>query len=156
MTTTSSLATLQTIRAHLLAWNTNAVQTAIGTASGAGSDGKLYIDQAPDAVSFPYGVLRILDRSQLGDDGGYAFRLEVELHLYHRPRVQLSALRGIADLCERALRGYRDLTAGVIVSRNGLTRATILYEEPADRDLVCERLVCPFYVHETLHVQDAP
>lgn len=155
MATTSQLATLQAVRTRLLTWNSNAIKTALGTLSGAGSDGKLYIDQAPDSVTYPYGVLRMADWREQGDDGGFARRCEVELHLVTRPRTNASALKTIADHCERALRAWVDVSAGAIVARRGLTRGTVLYEEPADREVVLERLLIPLYVHPTYHTQDS-
>jgi hypothetical protein len=146
---------LKAIRSRLLTFSTGALATALGTASGAGSDGKLYIDQAPDDVTYPYGTLRVVDRRSEGDDGGFARRLEVEIHLYHRPRNTASTLKAMADLCERALRAWVDVSSGVIVSRLGIARGSLTYEEPADRELILERLVVPFYVHETLHTQDS-
>lgn len=155
MATTSQLATLQAIRTRLLSFSGGVVATALGTLSGAGSDGKLYIDQAPDNVTVPYGVLRIADWRSEGDDGQFARRVEVELQLLTRPRTNASALKGIADHCERAMRAWRDVSSGVLCARQGLTRATVLYEEPADREVVLERLLIPLYVHPTYTTQDS-
>lgn len=154
MTTTTSRETMHVIRTRLLTYSGNALATALGTAVGA-TDGRLYIDQAPDDGTYPYGVLRIADRRDQGDDGGFARRIQVELHLYHRGRSNAPTLKGMADLCERALRRWRDVTSGAVVAQSGLTRASITYDDPADRELVCERILAPFYVHETLHTQDS-
>lgn len=155
MATTSQLATLQAVRSRLLAWSGGAIAAALGTLAGAGSGGKLYIDQAPDTVTVPYGVLRIADWRSEGDDGQFARRVEVELQLLTRPRTNASALKGIADNCERALRAWRDVSSGVLCVRQGLTRATVFFEEPADRDVVMERLLIPLYVHPTYLTQDS-
>lgn len=155
MSTTSQLATLQAIRTRLLTFSGGVVASALGTLAGAGSDGKLYIDQAPDPVSYPYGVLRIVDWRSQGDDGGFARRMQVELQLVARPRAQATALKAIADHCERALRAWSDVSAGPIVATQGLSRATVVFEEPADRDVVLERLLIPLYVHPQVLTQDS-
>lgn len=154
MATTSQLATLQAIRTRLLSFDGGVVVSALGTASGAGSAGKLYIDQAPDTVTVPYGVLRAVDWRSEGDDGQFARRAQVELHLMSRPRSAASALKAIADDCERALRSWVDASSGPIRVQ-GITRATVFYEEPADREVVLERLLISLYVHPTYHTQDS-
>lgn len=154
MATSSQLATLQAIRLHLLTWNSGVIAAALGAFAGAGSAGKLYVDQAPDTVTYPYGVMRAVDWRAEGDDGSYARRLQLELHLVHRPRGNASAIKAIADNAERALRAWRDLTSGAIVAQQGITRATVFYGEPADREVVLERLLIPLYVHATYLTQD--
>lgn len=155
MTTSSQLATLQLIRRRLLSFSGGVVTTALGTLSGAGSDGKLYIDQAPDTVTYPYGVLRIADWRSEGDDGQFARRVVVELQLVTRPRSNASAIKSIADNCERAMRAWRDVDSGAVWTQQGMTRATVTYEEPADREVVMERLLIPLGVHPTLTTQDS-
>jgi len=155
MATTSQLATLQAIRERLLTFDGGALDTLLGAGTGAASDGRLYIDQAPDSAVYPYGVLRILDWREQGDDGGFARRVQVEVQLITRPRSQAAALKEAADLCERAMRAWVDVTAGPIVAQRGMTRATVLYEAPADREVVMERLLIPLYVHPQYHTQDS-
>ena len=158
MSTASQTATLQAVRTRLLAYTPpggSSGTTLLGTRAGAAADGKLYIDQAPDDVTDPYGVLRIADWRSEGDDGGFARRLEIELQLRTRPRSAAAALKLIADQFERALRSWADTTAGVIVSRQGLTRSTVFFEAPADREVVLERLLIPMYVHAQYLTQDS-
>lgn len=158
MATDSQLATLEAIRDRLLTYTPSGGSSGaalLGALDGAGSDGKLYIDQAPDHATLPYGVLRILDWRGQGDDGGYARRVQVELQLTHAPRRNAGALKAIADQCERALRGWSDVSAGVIVAQPDISRGTAFYEAPADREQVLERLVIPLYVHPQYLTQDS-
>lgn len=154
MSTATAVDFVKAVRTRLLTFNGGAIATALGTADGAGSDGKLYLDQVPDPMPFPFGVLSVLDWRAEGDDGAYARRFEVELSLFHRPRSSAAALKAIADQCERALRSWTDFSSGPMVVTPGMLRATVRYEAPADRELVQERLVIPGYVHPTYLTQD--
>jgi hypothetical protein len=158
VSTATKVATLQVIRTRLLAYTPSGGQsgaTRLGTMAGAGSDGKLYVGQAPDGVTYPYGVLRCPDWRQEGDDGGYLRRLEVECQLFHRPRAQHAALLAIADQFERALRKW-DATGGDVLHVYDLSRQTIHYDEPADRELVQERLLITVGALPSFLAQDSP
>ena len=158
MSTGSQLAVLQAVRTRLLTYTPSGGSSGavlLGALAGAGSDGKLYLDQAPDDVTEPYGVLRVLDWRSEGDDGGFARRLELELQLRTRPRSAATALHALADQCERALRAWRDVSSGALVARQGLTRATVFFEAPADREVVLERLLVPMYAHAQYLTQDS-
>jgi hypothetical protein len=158
VSTASKVATLQVLRTRLLSYTPSGGQsgaTRLGTLTGAASDGKLYIGQAPDTVTYPYGVLRWLDWRQQGEDGGYLRRPIAELALFHRQRAQEAALQAIADQFERALRKW-DATGGDVVHVFDLTRQTIYYEAPADRELVQERLLIEVLASPSYLTQDAP
>jgi hypothetical protein len=158
MSTASQVATLQVLRTRLLSYTPSGGQsgaTRLGTLSGSASDGKLYIAQAPDTVTYPYGVLRWADYRQLGDDGGYLRRAVVELQLFHRPRAQESALMAIADQFERALRKWGP-ASGDVLHVYDLTRQTVHYDAPADRELVQERLLITVGALPSYLGQDSP
>lgn len=157
MATESELATLKVIRTRLLTFTPSGGSSGaalLGTGPGAASDGKLHIDQAPDNVTFPYGVMRFVDWTPEGEDGGYAHRGQLECQLFHRPRGEASAIKTIADQFERALRKWVYTTSGIIVIQS-VTRGSITYEAPADRELVQERLLASLYAHPQYLTQDS-
>jgi hypothetical protein len=148
-----SVATLtaveQAIRTRLLTFNSSALRTALGTATGAGSDGKLYIDQPPDAVAPPYGVMRFLDFPVTGVDGGAMVKGTLEVMLYGRPRAQGAALKAAGALVLDAWQAFSDTTAGnaqCLVARDAQGFTLIPYTDPADRELVVCRILLPFMV----------
>lgn len=150
MTTASTSAVLNTIRSRLLTFvpsGGSSLATLLGsTTSGAGSDGKLYLNQAPDSVTGFYAVLRLIDAPQVGLDGGFMIRGACELMLYGRPRSQQSAVERMADNVVAAWRDwvYTEATGNCIASRDVASRLVVPYLEPADRDLVAVRLVLNF------------
>lgn len=139
----------QAIRTRLLTFNSNALRTALGTATGAGSDGKLYIDQPPDSVTHPYGVMRFVDLPVTGVDGGAMVKGTLEVILYGRPRSQGSALKAAGAMVMEAWQGYTDTAAGnaqCLVARDASGMSLIPYTDPTDRELVACRLLLPFMV----------
>lgn len=150
MSVVSTVSMLQTIRTRLLTFTPLGgvtLATLIGsTTSGAGSSGKLYLDQPPDDVTGFYGVMRVIDLPQQGLDGGFMVKGTLELMLYGRPRSQGSAVNRLADVATEAWNNYRytESTGRCLVARDVTNRATITYEAPADRELVMVRLLLPF------------
>lgn len=156
MSTTSAEQVLRALRERLLSFDGDALRTALqATAGGSGQTGKLYIEQAPDDATYPYGVLHVLDVREDGDDGGFARRWLVELQLTDKPRGKAGVLKAMGDTAERAMRAWVDTTAGVIVAQRGLSRATVNFDEPGVREVMVERLVIPLYVHAQYLTQDS-
>jgi hypothetical protein len=109
------------------------------TVSGAGIDGKLYWDRAPDNITsttpIRWGVLRLKNR-RASDENAEREVADLEVMLYARPRSQKATLEGIADRMDQAMRRYRDMSSGVI-GCVGRTRNTLPpFKEPADSDVV--------------------
>jgi hypothetical protein len=114
------------------------------TESGAGADGNLYWDRAPDnldrtmaALSLPlrWGVLRLKNRRSDMENAEREV-VELEVMLYGRPRNQKAVLEGVADRMDMAMRRYRDASSGFLGSI-GKTRNTLPpFKEPADSDVV--------------------
>lgn len=151
MATTSTTSILQTIRSRLLTFvpsGSSTLATLLGsTSSGAGSDGKLYLVQAPDNITGFYGVMRVLDMPQEGLDGGAMVRGMVELILYGRPRSQQSAVERMADVATEAWTNwlYTEVTGNCIAARDVDNRISMPpFGEPADRELVAVRLLLRF------------
>lgn len=155
MANTNTLTQLLTVvRARLLTFvpsvpgggTTTTLAARLGTATGAGSDGKLYITQAPDTVTHPYGVMRWVGGFVSGDDGGFQMRGPIELQLYHYGRKNEPTMNGMMDICEQAWRDYVALAVNdSIVAQRMYGRAVVPYEAPADRELVCVRALFPLY-----------
>lgn len=115
------------------------------TDGGAGSDGKLFWDRAPDNIDARaagstdptvWGVLRLKNRRQSGDHGEREL-MELEVMLYGRPRSQKALLEGIADRMDQAMLRYSDRTSGLVGTFPGRTRNTLPpFKEPAASDVV--------------------
>lgn len=149
MSTASSVAILQAIRTRLLTFTPQTGSTLavlLGTLTGAGSDGKLYLNAAPDTVTYPYGVLRLIGRDPDGDDGRFLQKPIAELHFYHRPRSNTAACEALADRVEEAWHHWVATTGDIISARAIEGRVTITFSDPADRELVCVRMLLPFRV----------
>lgn len=151
MSTASTLAILQTVRSHLLTYVPSSGSTLAvllgATTSGAGSDGKLYLDHAPDHITGFYGLMRLIDAPVEGWNGGRTMRGLIELHLFGRPASQLAAVNRMADVVAEAWRDYQCSEAGTarcIVARDIQTRTVIPFDLPADREVVLVRLLLPF------------
>ena len=150
MSVASTVSMLQTVRTRLLTFTpaaTSTLATLLGsTTSGAGSDGKLYLDQPPDDVTGFYGVLRLLDLPQQGLDGGFMVQGLLEAHFFGRPRSQASAVKRLGDVTVEAWNHYRytESTGRCLIARDVTHRSTITFEAPTDRELVVERLLLPF------------
>lgn len=160
MSTSSLTGVLQIIRTRLLSFapaTGSTLATQLGsTASGAGSDGKLYLNQAPDNITGFWGVLRLINAPQEGMDGGLMLRCEAELILYAQGRTNQSAVERMADTVEQAWLwyGYAEVN-GTIIAGKITNRFPIPYQPPADRELVAIRLVLPFRTTPQFLVQYA-
>jgi hypothetical protein len=121
------------------------VATELGsTASGAGQDGNLYWDRAPDnldrimatlGLPLRWGVLRLKNwRDIPGQSEGKLTELEVML--YGRPRSQRATLQGIADRMDMAMVRYVDASSGVLASSVSTRNTLPPFKEPADSDVV--------------------
>lgn len=151
MSTATWTGVLQIARTRLLTYtpptgSTLAVRLG-GTSTGSGSDGKLFFDQAPDDLTGLWGVFRIIDAPVTGFDGRNLIRAQAELILYGRPRKMAAKVRACADVVCQAWKYYTYTeTNGVFLTDPITSRFTIPYTEPADRELVAERLLLPFRV----------
>jgi hypothetical protein len=141
---------------------TTTLAAMLGTATGAGSDGKLYLDEAPDGMAKPYGVMRLIDKRPQGDDGRYLSRGFVEVIFYDHDRSGHSTtpkqfVNACADRVEEAWLRWeasgtdQTLRAGPIESR-----FTIPYTDPVDRSLKAVRLLLGFHVVPGHLAQYAP
>lgn len=160
MSTATTLAVLREIRSRLLTFapmgGGATLATLLGsTASGSGSDGKLFLNQAPDSISGFWAVLRLVDLPQQGFDGGFLLKGQAELILYGRPRRLQSDVERMADLVVEAWLSWMYTASGHISAMDITSRFTIDYEAPADRELVAVRLLLPFRCAPTFLTQYA-
>lgn len=121
--------------------------TILGTAAGAGSDGKLYKNEAPDNVTGPYAVMWFKNRRPTPD---VAVRqtAELEVQIFGRPRSMQATCEEAADACDEAmLTEYTDVSSRVISCSGGLRSAMPPASEPADREVVQIRLVYTLIVY---------
>jgi hypothetical protein len=121
------------------------VASALGsTQTGAGADGNLYWDRAPDNLDrimaaqgdpLRWGVLRLKNwRDIPGQSEGKLTELEVML--YGRPRAQRATLQGIADRMDQAMVRWVDAESGVVASSTSTRNTLPPFKEPADADVV--------------------
>lgn len=155
---------LATVRTRLLtfvplthpATGTRTIAQLLGTATGAGSDGKMYKNAPPDPVSYPYSLIRNSSFPN-GDDGGYQIRGEIELEFFGFPRTQAAnfggvtlgtgvAISAMADIAEQAWRDYVALAVNdTLVAKRIAIRNEVPFTNAADRELVLIRMRLPYY-----------
>lgn len=144
----------QAMRTQLLTYvpsSGGTLSSRLGTATGAGSSGKLYIDQPPDSVTEPYGVMRFIEFPVTGLDGGAMVKGTLELIIYGRPRAQGSTIKAMGALVLEAWKNFRytESSGRCLVARDATSMALVPYTDPADRELVACRLLLPFMVTPT-------
>jgi hypothetical protein len=153
MATTSSDAVLAAIRTRLLTYapvSGSTLAALLGTLAGSGAGGKLYLGKAPDTVTHPYGVMRLIDQPNTGLDGGFMVKGLVELMFFDRPRAShpstpRTLVNAMADRAEEAWRKWSTYSGdGAIMARAVESRFEVPYEEPADVELAAVRLLLPF------------
>jgi len=150
MSTASWTGCKHIIRNHLLTFTPTGGGTTLlvrlgATASGSGSSGKLFFDQAPDSITGFWSILRIIDAPITGFDGGFLIRATAELIFYGRPRSTQAQVEAMADVAMEAWHDFVYNEVGGHLSATDVTnRFTVPYTEPADRDLVAVRLLLPF------------
>lgn len=153
MSLTTTAALEAAVRTRLLTFiptGGTSLATQLGTLTGAGSDGKLYLDAAPDGVTYPYAVMRLIDEVPRGDDGRFLRDWLVEVVVYDRPRGAASTPKAVvslaADTIAQAWLQWSSSDALIRTLPIG-TRHTIDYAgapDPMDRELCAVRLLLPF------------
>lgn len=161
MATGSLDAVAGTIRSRLLTYappgGAPTLAERLGTTpTGTGADGKLYLDQIPDDVEWPVGLLSIEGLRTEGDDGGFGIRAQAVLTLRGDQRDQTATIRAMGDVASAAWRHWVDRSAdGIIVAQALSARAQIPVNEPALREVVIERLVLPFFCYPAYLPEEA-
>lgn len=140
MTLPGALARDQVIRSQLLNF-----APADGTpALAALLTGGLFIDEAPDNSTSPYGVLRVTEAQSQGDASLHV-DLMVELMLFARNSSQRAALRQAADVAQEALWRFLDTTTGTLFLTDARTQVLPPYTAPGDRELIAIRVAATGY-----------
>jgi hypothetical protein len=117
------------------------------TTGGAGVDGKLYWEAAPDNSGPRWGVLRLQNRRSEGD-GAERELAELEVTLFARPRSQKVTLETCADLCDQAMLRYTEKTSLGLVGCWGRLRSTLPpFTSPADSEVVQIRTVYSLVIY---------
>lgn len=149
--TGSWLGVQRLIRTRLLGFTSisggSSLATLIGsTTSGSGSDGKIFLNQAPDDVTGFWAILRVIDDPKDGADGRLMIRATAELQLFGRPRRVQAQVEAMADLVEEAWMNFSHTEIDGHLSAMGVSnRFAVPYEsDPADRELVQVRLLLYF------------
>lgn len=150
MATTSTTALEQAIRTRLLTFAPMGGMPSLGTTLGT----RLYIDQAPEMPTYPYGVqrLRVLTG---GVDGQLRAQGMFELMLYGRPSATREAMKDAADVAVQALRDWATTSGGLIRVTGTTWQALPPFGAPADRELVAVRVTATLYVYPDFLTQYA-
>ena len=138
MSTTSTQAMVADLRSRLLTF-----QPASGATLQTTLGGRLYTVQAPDVVTYPYAVLRLVDRAQTDGYAGYRQSFEIELAVFDRPRAQQWRAEGIADVAEQAFLQWDLGSSGLLFSRHVRRLTLPPAPAPMDRELVQVMLFVP-------------
>src|SRR5690348_4079908 len=109
MSTTSTAALEQASRTRLLTFTPLGGFVPLSTTLGT----RLYIDQAPESPTYPYGVqrLRVLTG---GLDGQLRVQGMLELTIYNQKAATRQATKDAVDVAAQALRDWADGSAGLI------------------------------------------
>ena len=116
----------------------------LGTLASSGSDGKLYLMEAPENVTFPYAVMKPYGTGLSREDGKFSGQKQIEIQIYHTPRDMEATIRAMGDVIEQAWRHWVDGGNGVVFATGKPERQTIKFEPPADREMIAERLVLSY------------
>jgi hypothetical protein len=135
MTTASLQGFLSLVMGHLLDF-TPATGTTLRTRLGGGASARLYVEQAPDSVTYPYAVLSAKSVRETPGYDGFRLEGEIEVQVYHRPRGKEWDAQGIADVIEQACLRWADGQSGVSFFRHVRRMRVPLAAAPADRELV--------------------
>lgn len=104
MTSTSLVQLFLQLRARILGFTTPDGHSP-GDELGTGSSGRLFYVQAPDDVTTPYAVARLINQ-QITLQGS-RLRADLEIMVFDRPRSRQPATELLADWIVGALVGYR-------------------------------------------------
>lgn len=102
---------------------------------------RLFVVQAPDTVTYPYGIVRLQARQESGEYAGERETMELELLLYHRPRAKQYVLEGYADVADQAFLRYVDANGGLIFSGSRQRDTVPMNSLAADREVCAIRCV---------------
>ena len=126
--TTKGIVTL--IRTRLLTF-TPATGDTLTTRVG----GRLYVGQAPDGATYPYGVLTIMRQDTPGFSG-YRETWQLELMLYGRPRSTQWDVEACADMADQALLQWESRSQGLAFGGYRSRWTLPPFQDPADREVV--------------------
>jgi hypothetical protein len=110
--------------------------TTLRTLLGGGASARLYTEQAPDIVTYPYAVLSWKSVSQTEGYQGWRMYGELEFQVWDRPRGNEWRAQGIADVIQQAFLGWSDSASGLSFGRHSRRQRVPLAAEPSDRELV--------------------
>ena len=140
--TNTTLQILKTIRSAFLDFQ----PSVSGSVSGTLAD-RIYINQPPDNVVFPFVVARLVNNLTTSEFRGDRLTVDAEVTIFDRPRSNTLRAEGVADQMDGAMtRLRRQDSSGLLMCRSR-TRDTIVPSgDPADREVVSIRLVYPLVV----------
>lgn len=138
MSTDSTVALFQLLRARILAFTTPDGH-AVSSELGSGTTGRLFYVQAPEDVSTPYAVGRLINRQVTLQ--GARERCDLEIMLYDRPRSRQAIAEELADWIKGSLNGYRSSSSGFLMVNPPSSDSLEPIPAPGDSSLVQIRIV---------------
>jgi hypothetical protein len=148
MSTTSTQGMIQDLRARLLNFVPRSGDT-LNTSLG----GRLYTTQAPDNVTYPYAVVRLMDRQQTVGDQGFRTRGEIEVSIFDRPRSQQWRAEAIADVVQQAFLHWDLKTSGLMFAQHSRRVTMPPAPTPMDRELVQIAVYVPIVAWPVMFTQ---
>lgn len=115
-----------------------------GTALSTALTGGLWVAQAPADVTYPYGLLRLMNRIQTEGYGGFRETGDLELVLLHKGREHEYDVEAMLDVADQAMLNWWDVTTGATWAGHRLRDMLPPAPAPMDRNVVQARWVCPY------------
>lgn len=138
MSDSGTTALLASIITHLLTFAPKGGGATISTKLSA----RLWAIRAPDNSATPHGVVRVMSRTQSGDDASLREEGRIELQLFGRPLKQSVDVEYCADVAEAALLKFSANYGGLFDVRARVTRDTLPPPpSPGDREIAQVRVV---------------
>lgn len=138
--TTSTELVYATVRQVLIAYVHPDTRVTLEQLLSASSEDRVWVRAMPSPAKFPYVALR-LSRANSGASNSYRERAQLEIQVVGRPESQGPLVMSIADLVDAAFLGYKEPTSGLMFSRERTRDTVPQFGEPADKNVVVERLV---------------
>lgn len=142
------------IRTRLLTFVPKSGGTLLSKLGGGTLDtARLWRDAPPDTASYPFAVMRLINRVTRREYNFEKEPLDVEIMFYGRPRAQAQLIEDCADVADQAMLRWREPIGGLFYSRERSRDTLPPPVEPADREVVQVRCVYSLAVWPTYLTQ---
>lgn len=104
---------------------------------------EIYNNQPAQDVTYPYGILRVLNAGAVGQDyEGVEQAVSVELTLVHNPKSNRKELENMGDDVEAAMLHFTEISSNNKIQIKTLINRSLLppFPAPADNDVIQLRM----------------